>query len=532
MSDDKAADSGDHAVPVSPFFGGFVLETLTIGLYTEARSAIREYLQNGLDAVMQATDTGLIGSADARIDVSLEQDALVIRDNGIGLAKDRAVPTLTSIGASLKDYRDQAGFRGIGRLAGIAFCRRLVFTTKAKGETVLTSVTFDAEQLRKDMSPASGGRLSLERLLNKNVKATQPPAESPGAHFFEVRLEGLVNAPDESTDVDQMVDFISQVAPVAYANDFPYKSQIEGSAAQRPFTRRSSQPTQRSALEEVRIWVNGSGRSIPVRKSYGKLFTVGRDDIALNDILIYDPPSRKWWGWIGLKREPGAYREETTKAIRIRLRNIQIDGLQIMGDMFSSVKGATSYARFNDWYVGEIFVDPTFVIPNSRRDSFEEDESWETVRNELVALCSDLGKKAYEISKNAQHSIKVLAKDAKDIDDRARGLITSAQPDTDNLIVTSTDVTKLQRKVSRAFKYADLETTSQLRSLENKLLDTKTRIVRKLGASQSFDMALIREEAQVEILRELMRAFRDQLDPATFSKVSEIVSSLTGTTDF
>lgn len=318
---------------------------------------------------MQATDTGLIASADARIDVSLEEDVLIIRDNGIGLAKDRAVPTLASIGASLKDYRHQAGFRGIGRLAGIAFCQRLVFTTKAKGKSVLTNVTFDAEQLRKDMSPASGGRLSLERLLNKNVKATQPPAQNLNAHFFEVRLEGLVNAPGESTDVDQMVDFVSQVAPVAYADDFPYKAQIEAVAAQHPLTRRSSQPSQRSALEEVRIWVHGNDRSEAVRKPYGKTFVVGRDNIALSDILIHDPPSGKWWGWIGLKHEPGAFREETTKAIRVRLRNIQIDGTQIMGEMFSSVKGATSYGRFNDWYIGEIFVDPTFVIPNLNNSS-------------------------------------------------------------------------------------------------------------------------------------------------------------------
>ena len=532
MSDDPTVGTGDNAIRISPFFGGFVLETLTIGLYGEARSAIREYLQNGLDAVMQATDAGLIPAAGARIDVYLESDTLIVRDNGVGIAKDRAVSTLTSIGASLKDYREQAGFRGIGRLAGIAFCQRLVFMTKAKGESVMTNVAFDAEQLRKDMSPASGGRLSLERLLEKNVKATQPPAEDLNAHFFEVRLEGLVNAPGETTDADQMVDFISQVAPVAYADDFPFKNQIEAAAAERRFARRSPQAGQRSALEEVEIWVHGNGRSITTRKPYSDSFVVGRDNVALNEILIHDPPSGKWWGWVGLKREPGAYKEETTKAIRVRLRNIQIDGTQIMGEMFSSVQDAASYGRFNDWYVGEIFVDPTFVIPKSRRDGFEEDENWGTLREELIGLCAELGKKAYTISKEAQHSIRVLAREAKDIEDRTRVLVTAVQPDADRLIAVSSDVTKLQRKVSRAFKYADMEIASQLRSLENKLLDTKTRAVRKLGVTQSVDSAHAKEQAQLEILRELMKAFREQLDPATFSKVSEIVSTLIGTTDF
>ena len=36
-------------LPISPFFGGSILETLTIGMYGEARNAICEYIQNGFD---------------------------------------------------------------------------------------------------------------------------------------------------------------------------------------------------------------------------------------------------------------------------------------------------------------------------------------------------------------------------------------------------------------------------------------------------------------------------------------------------
>jgi hypothetical protein len=404
---------------------------------------------------------------------------------------------------------------------------------KAKGESLETKVTFDAQQLRKDMSPASGGHLSLERLLNKNIKATQGSSTKKiDEHFFEVRLEDSVNAPGESTDIDQMIDFVSQVAPVAYADNFPFKAQIESAATARVLSRQISPTGRRSTLDEVQICVHGSDRSVVVRKPYGATYTVGRDNVALNDISIYDPPSGKWWGWIGLKREPGAYKDDIVKAIRVRVRNIQIDGTQVMGEMFSSVEDAASFGRFNDWYIGEIFVDPTFVIPNSRRDGFEEDENWKIVRAELIALCKDLGKKAYDVSKDAQHSIRALAKDAKETDDQARNLVGVPQPDPDKLIALSNGVTKLQRRVSRAFKHADLETASQLRSLENKLLDTKTRVVRKLGVNQSVDTMQAKEQAQLEILRALMIAFREQLDPATFSKVSEIVSSLTGTTDF
>lgn len=532
MTDKTADDGGQPSLEINPFFGGFVLETLTIGLYGEARSAIREYLQNGLDAVLLAVDRNVQTFADAKIDVTIEEDALVIRDNGIGLERMRAVGTLTSVGASLKNFREQAGFRGIGRLAGIAFCNSLVFLTKARGENVYTRVVFDARQLRKDMSPGSGGQLSLHQLLSKNVKATQPPTSDIDDHYFEVRLEGLVNAPAESTDIDQMVDFIAQVAPVAYADDFTFKAQVEEAAAQRRFNKRAAGSGSPSGLEEVRILVHCGPKVVEVRKPYHTSYTVGRDDVHLNDIIVSEGKSKKWWGWVGLKREPGTFKDESTRAIRVRVRNIQIDGTEIMGGIFADVPDARSYERFNDWYIGEIFVDPTFVIPNSRRDGFEEDENWETIRNELIELCDDLGKKAYEISKQAQHSIRRLAKDAKDIEDRTKVLVTASTPNMDNLLIVSTDVTKLQRRVSRAFKYADMETASQLRSLENRLLDTKARAIRKLGVSQSVDIAKVREEAQFEVLRELMTAFREKLEPESFSKVAQVVASVAGTIDF
>ena len=73
--------------PVSfePFFGGFVLETLTIGMYGEARNAIREYIQNSFDSVQRAIDELDIlppGGGLIEIDLAADGKTLTIRDNG------------------------------------------------------------------------------------------------------------------------------------------------------------------------------------------------------------------------------------------------------------------------------------------------------------------------------------------------------------------------------------------------------------------------------------------------------------------
>lgn len=88
-----------------------------------------------------------------------------------------------------------------------------------------TRVEFDAKQLRKDMAPASGGHFSRAKSLAKNVTATRTKA--PGCQRLLLRGSAgrLGDAPGESTELDQMVNFVSQVAPLAYPDNFPFKAQ-------------------------------------------------------------------------------------------------------------------------------------------------------------------------------------------------------------------------------------------------------------------------------------------------------------------
>ena len=123
-------------IPFTPFFGSFILDTLTLGMYVESKNAIREYVQNSYDSLCSSIKDNIVLAKDAKIDIVVDtaKKSVSIRDNGSGIRKGKASETLTNIGASGKDYKTQAGFRGIGRLSGLVFCNKLVFRTKAKGE--------------------------------------------------------------------------------------------------------------------------------------------------------------------------------------------------------------------------------------------------------------------------------------------------------------------------------------------------------------------------------------------------------------
>ena len=89
-----------------------------------------------------------------------------------------------------------AGFRGIGRLAGIAFCDALKFRTSAKGESKATVLEFDCVGIRKAISPANRRILEMADVLAKYVTESTEQAK-PGDHFLEVTLAGISDSATE-----------------------------------------------------------------------------------------------------------------------------------------------------------------------------------------------------------------------------------------------------------------------------------------------------------------------------------------------
>lgn len=335
-------------VGFTPYFGGFILETLTIGMYGEARNAIREYIQNGFDSIQRARDLKQLAKDAGKITIAMAADkkSLVIRDDGAGLPAASAVKTLTRIGASSKKHTKNAGFRGIGRLAGIVFCDKLTFVTKAKGERKLTTVMFDAKAMRAAMSPEKGSAASAEDVMRRHVHPFQSATAKVAEHFFEVRIEGLRDAPVECTSAQKMRDYVSQVAPVPYPPDFPFRGELA-----------TVEKTSGIPIDEVAIAVIADGKTHAVHKRYGAKYEFDGGEIGLTACDIQTSTTGRWWAWIGKKAESGAYTDARVRGLRIRVRNIQIDGAELFRDIFRD--NAKSQIRFQDYFLGEIFVKPT-----------------------------------------------------------------------------------------------------------------------------------------------------------------------------
>ena len=502
------------AVNFEPYFGGFILETLTVGMYGEARNAIREYIQNGFDSIQRAREIGILAGDQGHIQVIMapEKKSLTIRDDGAGLSVKSATATLTRIGASTKTHARNAGFRGIGRLAGIVFCDTLTFVTKAKGEREQTVVVFDARGMRSAMSPSKGSAASAEELMATYVSSSRQPISKTSQHFFEVRMEGLRDAPPECTSSKAMRDFLSQVAPVPYPQTFPYRDELENAAEESEIE-----------LEEIEISVASADRNDAVYKLYGDEFEFRSGTVKLTDCAIVHSPTGRWWGWIGKKSESGAYTDPRVAGLRVRVRNIQIDGADIFRSVFH--ERAKSYARFQDYFLGEIFVKPTALIPNARRDGFEEDPSWRSVRKELGVVASALGKEAYELSNAGKLSLEAQREALKKARAELRKLKKSNFSDIDKTVALSRSIATNQGRIAKAMEAADMTTSAALTAIGSEYADMKIEALRHVGdAAETLDREKIETEARDELIQEIMEILEEQLSPKCMSEVRSLLS--------
>lgn len=127
-----------------PHIGKNVIETLTLGMYEDARFIYREYVQNAADQIDVAVEEGILGrKSDGEINITIDkiQKTISIEDNATGIKSDSVLKFLGDVANSQKDRTKRKGFRGIGRLGGLGYCEKLIFETSYKGEAIKSIIT-------------------------------------------------------------------------------------------------------------------------------------------------------------------------------------------------------------------------------------------------------------------------------------------------------------------------------------------------------------------------------------------------------
>lgn len=383
--------------PFKPTIGKTVLETLTSGMYDDARFIFREYIQNAADQIDEAVELGILKEkSDGNIEISIDPvlKKITIADDATGISEKNILRFLGDVANSQKDNIKRKGFRGIGRLGGLGYCDKLIFETTYKGEGVKSKMTLDAKLLkkiienRKDNSDATAA-MSV-------VTIEDPPRkEEVDKHYFRVTLENVSN--DDLLNVDLVTEYLSMVAPVPFPSDFEFTVDIKLYLKSRNLI-----------LDEYNIAINNK----TLYKRYKNTFdednglksqVVGVDFIDIRN----DDQELLAVCWYGFRELSNRVINETNleRGIRLRTKNIAIGDDTTCNRFFNQ-------ERTNLRFIGEIHTVSTGFIPNARRDYFSENSTSsqfeknaqdifkvENLENRLAQTASKLHNRLKEIKK-------------------------------------------------------------------------------------------------------------------------------------
>jgi histidine kinase/DNA gyrase B/HSP90-like ATPase len=374
--------------PISerPTVGKDVLELLSSSMYVNPLSIYREYIQNAADSIEEATALGVLNRSEpGRVDITVDSDARVvrIRDNGMGVQKSAFTRTLVALGASRKRGTKARGFRGVGRLAGLGYCRELIFRTQVDGEREISEMRWDCQRLKTILRDSSFDG-QVEELIEDVVRVHSAVGDGTSKHFFEVELRGIVrHGDDRLMSAETIATYLAQVAPVPFAPEFRFGAEIE------------NRLREKLNFGVIHIYVNGELSPLfrPHRNKFDVRKGVVDEFLSVRFIDIQGHDGRlAATGWVLDHSYLGAVDASASiRGLRLRSGNMQVGETDIVQDLFPEV-------RFNSWVVGEVHVLDDRILPNGRRDHFEQNVHFANLLSQLRPTTIELSRRCRQSS--------------------------------------------------------------------------------------------------------------------------------------
>lgn len=380
-----------------PTIGKTVLETLTSGMYDDARFVFREYIQNAADQIDEAVELSILKEkSEGKIEITIDSihRKIVITDNATGVREKDVIRLLGDVANSQKDTTKRKGFRGIGRLGGLGYCDTLIFETSFEGEGVKSRMKLDAKLLKRIIDNRND-KSDATAVMSVITVEDPPQQESPEMHYFRVILEDVHS--DDLLNINYVTEYLSMVAPVPFSSSFTFTEEIKTYLKSRNLI-----------LDEYNVEINNT----TLYKRYKDTFTdekgnlsklIGVDFVDIRN----DTQELMATCWYGYREMSNIVLDESNleRGLRIRTKNISI------GNEFTSNR-FFDQERTNLRFIGEIHTLNDGFVPNARRDYFTENATLlqfeknireilkaENLENRLAQTASKLHNRLKEIQK-------------------------------------------------------------------------------------------------------------------------------------
>ncbi len=368
---------------------GYIIEVLTGGLYHDKFHVIREYIQNGFDAINAYIKQNIHTDEKLGICVSYNKPSILIYDQGVGMNRDK-INQYRKIGYSEKKIGDNVGFRGIGKLSGISVAEKLIVTSKQKGLKERYKIVFDAHSMLNEIIELKneGKNKSLNELIKQYTEIKTEIDEDIDSHFTLVELYNVKEDSEILFDQEKLYQYISMNCPVKFDPNFQHANDIENEIK-----------THVNDYSVVNINLNG----LEVYKPYigqckapGYVPVWGDNDDEENPIAFC---------WYCENQDKGQFSDKDSSGLIYKFKNFAV------GDRFlprATMWKATPERAF--YFFGEIYITMQGIYPSSERSNFEHNQARDDLYNKCQIIMRELNKKAGQSSN--QHSALSKLEDA------------------------------------------------------------------------------------------------------------------------
>ena len=477
--------------------GAEILPILTTGLYRNTLDALREYVQNAVDADARA------------IEIEIDPDVVSIVDTGSGMSSDQARNAIR-FGVSDKSPLENVGFRGIGIYSGFNVCDSLEIFTKSEDDPNTYKLTFDFYGIRTQLLREQGKRtlglppaLHLERLLEQTVFMESIGEESFRRRGTTVVMSGLLaNAYSQLNDWDKVIDYLRNVVPLPFDPDFRYGPSIEERFHERDYK-----------VVPIQLTLNGRMESL-FRPYTNDLFKNGGRHPPEFFEIKGNSNQELGFAWVCVNDARETIKDRSLRGLLLKKLGFSISDRQYLEPFFSR----PTYSRR---ITGEVILTHERLIPNASRSDFEDNTTLQDFMVHLPRLTRNIDHWANNIQETERAS-EVLSQTTQQLNEINRDL-PPLQRDRSRLLEYNVRISEIDRTIRPHRKRLRGINPAGL-AVHQELLDGVQRLV-KAGLTQSGGRTRrIEAEVAKAIQREAAgRDVKETPEPAESATIASLI---------
>lgn len=378
---------------------------LSEDLYPRKLEIIREYVQNASDALGEFMSIAeyVEDRSESQIKISIQGRSLLIFDNGIGMDEEE-IAKLKRIAYSEKKLGEEAGYKGIGRLAGIAVANKLKISSTSYGDPKLYHFEFRAKDMREDINEKKKGGLQepATQVINRHTSIgwTDIDAEE---HYTLVELRDIRESFSELLDADQLKLYIGDIGPVDFApgDQFDFGPLISQKLSQNvpdysPKNVYLSGPT----FERQRIYKPYNNQMCIAEPGFIEIINPQNP----SDVLAFCWYAAKGQQMLSKVRPVGRIFSVEGESVKDKYRLAglvyKLFGFTIGDRTLPQRTLWTTTLQRALWFTGEIHLIDKTVTPTTDRSNFVENDSRVRLYNAAEQIPRKLNREAQQISDN------------------------------------------------------------------------------------------------------------------------------------